>query len=87
VSDLTEVIRLVETVRAEMREDRKELREELREINKEVKRTNGRVTILETKDKDEGVGKTRRQRLMDTVVAASFSVALSVILSALFLTH
>lgn len=80
MSDLAEVLQLLREFRTEIREDRRELREDLREIKREVKRTNGRVTVLETRDESDREGKKRWQDFVPMVVNTVISVSISILL-------
>lgn len=94
MSELTEIIRLIEGVRDDSREDSKELKDGLRELTREIRIQNGRVTKNEARikrierERDEaGEAKKTRRNWKYDLAAGTLLVTISYLLATLQPLH
>lgn len=94
MSELSEVVRLIENLRSEFRENFKEVKGDMKEVKAEVRRTNGRVgdhekriTVIETNDARDSEGKKRWKDFVPTAVGIAISCSLSILIYGVLLAH
>lgn len=87
MSEMEQVLRLLQEFRTEVREDFREVKQKQDRTNGRVNDHERRITIIETRGEDDRIGKKRWKDWVPQVVTMLISSGLSLLLYAVVFAH